>query len=91
MRKVLFKKWIPVEYKPTGRDYPYQKETRVEGTGCYSSEFTESGFFHQWINSSEEGTIGVIVYPIALVEIWNGEILELPTNAIKFVDTASFL
>lgn len=91
MRKVNFKKWIPVEFVPTGKTYPYPEQLRVEGTGCYSSEFTESGFFHQWITSSEEGTVGVIIYPIALVEMSNGEILELPTNAVRFVDTASFL
>ena len=90
MRKVNFKKWIPVELVPTGKTYPYPEQLRAEGTGCYSSEFTESGFFHQWITSSEEGTVGVIIYPIALVEMSNGEILELPTNAVRFVDTTSF-
>ena len=54
MRKVKFKKWIPVEYEKTGKTYPYPEKLRVSGTGCYSSEFTENGLFHQWINSSEE-------------------------------------
>ena len=90
MRKILFKKWIPVEYSYREKGTFCETKTRIQGTGCYSNDFTEEGLFHQWINSSEEGNVGVIIYPIAIVELKNGEIIELPTNAVKFTDTSLF-
>lgn len=90
MRKVLFKNWIPVEYNVIDKGEFCEKKERVPNTGCYSSEFIENGLFHQWINSSEEGNIGSIIYVVAIIETKNGEILELPSNAIKFTDTSVF-
>ena len=46
--------------------------------------------FAERINSSEEGNMGAIIYVVAIVETKNGEILELPSNTIKFVDTEVF-
>ena len=90
MRKILFKKWIPVEYNISYKGEFFEKKERVEGTGCYANEFTEEGLFHQFANSSEEGNIGAIIYIVAIVELKNGEIIEVPTDVIKFTDTSLF-
>lgn len=90
MRKVIFKTWIPVEFNITDKGESFERKVRIAGTGCYSKEFSEVGLFHQWINSSEECNGDVITYVVAIVEKLNGEILELPSNAVRFTDTSSF-
>ena len=81
MRKVLFKKWTPIQYKDTGNGY----EERIEGTGKFQDEFETQGFFHQWGNTYKEFESGVGNYTVALVELQDGTIAEvLPVN-LKFV------
>lgn len=72
MRPVLFKKWIP-GIKTGGYSPRY-----YINTNCYEEEFTQEGNFHEWFNTSS----GVI----ALVELPDGTIEELPSSSIKFVD-----
>lgn len=74
MRPVLFKRWITGIKCPNGTTmHPYYKNTN-----CYEEEFTQEGNFHEWFNTSS----GVI----ALVELPDGTIEELPSSSIKFVD-----
>jgi len=82
LRKVLFKKWIPIEW---GKSDNWNKP-RVEGTGCWENEFINEGLFHQWGNGYEEFESGPGNYSVALVELPNGEMIEvLPTN-LKFIN-----
>ena len=67
-----------------------QKKNNIKKKKYTIEEFSEVGLFHQWINSSEECNGGVITYVVAIVEKLNGEILELPSNAVRFTDTSFF-
>ena len=82
MRKVLFKKWIPKRTeKVNGSIY----ETMVKGTGCWSSEYSESGLFHQWANAYEESTEGFGNYTVALIELSDGTVESVLPSNIQFV------
>lgn len=88
MRKVLFKKWIPLEYL---RDENGEVRTTERGeylpdpnTKCWS-DYIHEGIFHQWANAYEEFETGAGNYTVALIEIEDGTIVEiLPTN-VKFL------
>ena len=80
MRKVLFKKWIPREIEK------FQLGERTKkGTGCFMEEFTEKGLFHQWAAAYEEGSAGFGNYTVALIELPNGEIVQMLPSNIKFI------
>ena len=81
MRKVIFNKWIPIEFEGTGA-----LQRRKEGTGCYETEFKNYGIFHQWGNSYEESDAGFGNYTVAIVELSDGTIAEVLPSNIKFVD-----
>lgn len=82
MRKVFFKKWIPEErIKITESSWRTK-----EGTMKWEDDFTHEGVFHQWASAYEEFETGAGNYTVALVELENGEMVEvLPTN-IKFIN-----
>jgi len=85
MRKVLFKKWIPAEYKTISSKTSCYRLT-IDGTGKWEDEFSQEGVFHYWGNTYEEFKSGVDNYTVALIELENGEMVEvLPTN-IKFIN-----
>lgn len=80
MRKVKYKKWIPLIYTEDGAF-----KRILENTNCWESDYFNDGLFHQWANSYEEFESGPGNYTIALVEIEDGTIIEvLPCN-IKFI------
>lgn len=81
MRKVLFKKWIPVQYTDNGQG----SKLIVQGTACMEKEFSTEGVFHQWANAYEELQTGVGNYTVALVEIADGTIEQVLPNNIKFL------
>lgn len=82
MRKVLFKRWIPIEYIQAdgGRRQP------VKDTGCFEPEFNGSGFFHAWgSEADDQGEAGIATVTIALVELPDGTIESVYPHVLKFV------
>jgi hypothetical protein len=81
MKKVLFKKWIPIEWN----ENLMGNKQQIKGTNCWEPEFKNEGLFHQWANAYEEFENGAGNYTVGLVELKDGTIIEvLPTN-LKFV------
>jgi len=77
LRKVKFKKWIPSERKlMDGRYYT------VSDTNCYEEEYSQDGFFHQWI-TREEGD-GTNIF--AIIELPDGTIKIVQPHVIKFIN-----
>lgn len=76
MRKVMFKKWIPAEY---------ENGKRIEGTNCFEKEYSNAGLFHQWGMAYEEFTDTVGNYTVGIIELHNGEIVEVLPSNIKFL------
>ncbi len=81
MRKVKFKKWIPIETMGEGA-----LKIKKEGTNCWETDFSNEGLFHQWGNSYEEFESGAGNYSVALVELPDGTIAEVLPSNIKFID-----
>jgi len=81
MRKVLFKKWIPLERYTLPADF---RIFNVEGTGCMS-DFIHEGLFHQFISSYAEYEHGPGYYTHAIVETPDGLVHEMPIARLKFV------
>jgi hypothetical protein len=81
MRKVLFKKWIEVEYFLVNGS-----NKRVAKTGCFANEYTEKGVFHQWANACIEFESSAGNYTVAIVELPDGTISEVPPSNIKFIE-----
>lgn len=84
-RKVLFRKWIPTEYKKneTGG------MTKVEGTGVIEKEFENKGIFHGFGFSMEEDEQGFTNYSVAIVEDEEGFVREVLPSNMKFVEIDS--
>jgi hypothetical protein len=85
LRKVLFKKWIPIEYRKAENCLKVQ----VEGTGYFEPEFSNAGLFHQWANAYEESSEGFGNYTIALVETPDGTIEEVLPKNLKFINSSN--
>ena len=81
MRKVLFKKWIPIIKEKTSLGTKSK-----EGTNCWEKDFINEGLFHQWANAYEESSAGFGNYTVALVELSDGTIIEVLPIALKFDD-----
>lgn len=79
-RKVLFRKWIPTEYKKneTGG------MTKVEGTGVLEKEFENKGIFHGFGFSMEEDEQGFTNYSVAIIEDEEGLVREVLPSNMKF-------
>ena len=78
MREVFYKKWINHEFDAiTGK--------RIEGTGCYDSDFSTPGYFHQFAPDYDEFESGPGNKTVAIIENEDGTIVMLPPNLIKFV------
>ena len=83
MRKVKFKRWIPVMWS-NGENNCLSKP--IEGTGCFESEYSNDGIFHCWANSYTEFDAGIGNYTVGIIELQDGTIEEvLPIN-IKFIE-----
>lgn len=77
MRKVNFKRFIPVQY--IGGDHVLT--TKVQGTGIWEAEYIHEGFFHGWYTAQVEPDESN--YTIAIIELTDGSIEEvLPTKLI---------
>ena len=81
MRKVMFKKMIPIEYLKSGSVWE-----RVKDTGCMEKEFSREGNFHQWASSYEEFESGAGNFTVGLVELPTGEIESVLPSNLRFVD-----
>ena len=97
MRKVKFKKWIPVVYlDANGKEHntfgnaskvnhnikPFQAPKTKEGTKIWS-DYTEDGIFHAFSTSGDsEGGIK----PIAIIELEDKTVIYVAANNIKFQD-----
>jgi len=83
MRQVKFKRWIPIQFE---KKEGHSIKTKVDGTGCFESEFCHDGIFHEWGIESEEFENGVGNDTYAIVELPDGTIEKVTPSAIKFVD-----
>ena len=79
-RKILFKKWVPIRWADDAA------HKRIAGTGCWEEEYTQAGLFHEWGSDYETLEDGVGNYTIAIIELPNGEIVEILPSNIKFVE-----
>lgn len=77
MRKVKFKKWIPIQYNEHHR--------AVSGTGCFEEDYTQDGIFHCWGLDCIEYESSGCSYTVAIIEVENGEVLKLDASKIKFM------
>ena len=77
LRKVLFNKWIPVQFDKVTR-------RRIKGTGQYSNEWTD-GKFHEWGQNHEDYGDNVGNYPVGIIEDGNGYMHEIITAHIQFI------
>lgn len=91
MRKVLFKKWIPLESKPIDILSAIKKHEIVEGTSCMS-DFINEGVFHQWsLGIETSGELRIIyngnslIRTIGIIETEDGTIEEVLPSNIKFI------
>ena len=80
-RKVLFKKWIPLQYAENaeGRKIP------VSGTGRIEREFNNTGTFHQFGMAMEEDESGFTNYTIAIIEDESGNLHKVLPSNMKFI------
>jgi hypothetical protein len=81
LRKVKFKMWIPHKYILTESG----DKKLEEGTGCWQKDFENEGFFHQWATSHIEFENGIGNDTIAIVERFDGTILQVSPRNLKFV------
>lgn len=81
MRKVTFKQWIPIVFiaEAVGKK-------AKDGTGCWESDFTNAGIFHQWASQYEEFENGAVNFTVALVECEDGTIKEVLPSNLKFTE-----
>jgi len=91
MRKVLFKKFIPIAWvDDQGNEWP--KGERVAnakqkpGTNQWEDEFTHPGFFHSWGYESESRDVVDVVDSYGIIELPDGTIEMMNPRAIKFVE-----
>ena len=77
MRKVKFKKWIPIQHE-------IGTHIRVKGTGQAEDEFKNEGLFHQWCPDYEEFDNGPANYIVALVELKDGTVVKVMPENLKF-------
>jgi hypothetical protein len=82
MRKVKFKRWIPVMWS-NGENNCLSRP--IEGTGCFESEYTHDGIFHCWANAHVETDNGIGNYTVGIIELPDGTIEEVLPKNIKFV------
>jgi len=89
MRKVKYKRWIPKTYRnedDTVSENPKSYKAVAEtNTGCFESDFLSEGLFHQWAGAYEEFDNGAGNYTVALVEIFDGTIVEVLPKNLKFI------
>lgn len=52
----------------------------------YEEEFSTQGIFHQWAPMYEEFESGPGNYTVALVELYDGIVVEVPPKCIKFTE-----
>ena len=81
MSKVLYKKWIPLQY-----DHSLEKAVKIEGTGKWEDEYNHPGELLTWGTAYEEFESGAGNYTIAIVKKPDGTIEEVLPTHIKFVD-----
>ena len=87
LRKVKFKKFIPVLYEDIEGQY---SKSIVEGTGMLEKDFIHNGFFHKWGQTYEEFEANAGNYSIGIIEDMQGEIQEVTPSWIKFIDQSLF-
>jgi hypothetical protein len=81
LRKVLYKKWIDLEFREYEKD-GWMHTEYLPDTNCWQKNFENTGLFHRWGDIKyEDGS----VVTFALVEITDGTIEHvLPCN-LKFI------
>lgn len=78
MRKVKFKKWVPLAYTE-------DTKIRIAETGKWEDDYSNNGVFHQWGAAYEEFESGAGNYTAAIVEMSDGTIVEVLPSNLKFV------
>ncbi len=85
-REVVFKKWVEREAVEIKDDSgKVTGHTTKPGTSCYDAEFIHKGLFHQWASACVEGE-NFGNYTVAIVELPNGEVVEVLPSNIKFTE-----
>ena len=87
MKKVLYKKWIPLQY-----EYSDDRTTRVQitGTGRWEDDFTHSGELLTWGVSYEEFESGAGNYTIGIIMNPDRTVEEVLPSNIKFIVASDF-
>lgn len=86
MRKVLIKRWIPVQYsKEEGK-----KNLVIPGTGCYETGYSTEALFESWGISYDtendcNGNRVVMQFTMALVILPDGTLEEIIPSNLKFI------
>lgn len=80
MKKVLFKRWIPIAYETSDA---FSK--MIKGTGCLESDYTHEGIFHRWGLDFAETNGGTGSYSVAIIEMPDGTIELILPQYIKFI------
>ena len=61
---------------------------RIPGKSMPEKEYTQEGLFHCWGTSFVEFESGPGNFTVAIVELPNGEVVEIEASGIKFIDPA---
>ena len=77
MRRVLFKKWIPLKR---------EEGNPIDNTQGWEKDFINEGLFHQWAPNYEEYDNSAGNYTVALIELQDGTIEEVLPSNLKFED-----
>jgi hypothetical protein len=81
MKKVMYKKLIPIQYEQLSNG----NKKVVEGTGKFQDEFSSEGVFITWGTNYAELSNGVGQYSIAIVQTPEGLIEGVHISNLKFV------
>lgn len=77
MRKVLFKRFIEVQWD--------ENKKRVAGTGRLEDDYHHAGTFHQWGSDIVEDDRGFSSFTVAIIELADGTIEQVIPTRVKFI------
>lgn len=82
LRRVSFNAWIPEEDELNHRGQVVTKK----GTNCWEEGYPSQGWFHRWAVGQKVTSNGIIPTTVAIVELPDGTVRELPYYTIKFLN-----
>lgn len=81
MRKVSFKKWIPIAVEDDANGNP----SKVSSSGRWEDGFTGEGYFHGFGVATETVGDTIASFSIALIEDKEGKVHEQPIPYMNFI------